>query len=27
VEMGGDRSFRWKPLKTTLPGLLSAGTP
>ncbi|NEQ22851.1 MAG: NAD(P)H-quinone oxidoreductase subunit N [Microcoleus sp. SIO2G3] len=27
VEMGGDRSFRWKPLKNTLPGLVSAGTP
>ncbi len=27
VEMGGDRAFRWTPLKNTLPGLLSAGTP
>ncbi len=27
VEVGGDRSFRWTPLKNTLPGLLSAGTP
>lgn len=27
VEMGGDRSFRWTPLKNTLPGLVSAGTP
>jgi hypothetical protein len=25
--MGGDRAFRWTPLKNTLPGLLSAGTP
>ncbi|MBD1809191.1 NAD(P)H-quinone oxidoreductase subunit N [Microcoleus sp. FACHB-SPT15] len=27
VEMGGDRAFRWTPLKNALPGLLSAGTP
>jgi NAD(P)H-quinone oxidoreductase subunit N len=27
VEVGGDRSFRWTPLKNTLPGLLSTGTP
>jgi NAD(P)H-quinone oxidoreductase subunit N len=27
VEMGGDRAFRWTPLKNTLPGLLSPGTP
>lgn len=27
VEMGGDRAFRWKPLKDTLSGLVSAGTP
>jgi NAD(P)H-quinone oxidoreductase subunit N len=27
VEMGGDRAFRWTPLKDTLSGLVSAGTP
>lgn len=27
VEMGGDRAFRWTPLKATLSGLVSAGTP
>lgn len=27
VEMGGDRYFNWKPLKDTLPALVSAGTP
>ncbi|MBW4650806.1 MAG: NAD(P)H-quinone oxidoreductase subunit N [Kastovskya adunca ATA6-11-RM4] len=27
VEVGGDRFFRWTPLKDVLPGLMSAGTP
>jgi NAD(P)H-quinone oxidoreductase subunit N len=27
VEMGGDRAFRWTPLKDTLSKLVSAGTP
>lgn len=27
VEMGGDRYFRWTPLKNSLPALVSAGTP
>ena len=27
VEIGGDRFFRWTPLKDTLPALVSAGTP
>jgi NAD(P)H-quinone oxidoreductase subunit N len=27
VEMGGDRYFRWTPLKDSLSGLVSAGTP
>jgi NAD(P)H-quinone oxidoreductase subunit N len=27
VEIGGDRFFRWTPLKNTLPALVSAGTP
>jgi NAD(P)H-quinone oxidoreductase subunit N len=27
VEIGGDRYFRWTPLKNSLPALVSAGTP
>lgn len=27
VELGGDRYFRWTPLKNTLPELVAAGTP
>jgi NAD(P)H-quinone oxidoreductase subunit N len=27
IEMGGDRAFRWTPLKDSLAGLVSAGTP
>jgi NAD(P)H-quinone oxidoreductase subunit N len=27
LEVGGDRTFRWTPLKNTLAGLVSAGTP
>lgn len=27
VELGGDRYFRWTPLKNTLSGLVAAGTP